>query len=313
MEATWHSRGTEYGPEKCSSPRTKSMEHESTRFHLPPFHPLLPLSFYSLFIRYTFSLDFSFSFLPLYFTREESKKKKKSDNRDAYRVALFPFSHRERLTASSRWTTRNCASVHQGELCRALHVVLDRDGIDFRKASHCFSPRILSDFSLSSSLVDACTSRYPLNVSREGDYIVPLWNCNIAKCDETWRFSDSFFSSFSSFVLLGRWRENILYFSERIPQNERIERVSLKIFLIDRFRRFFYCEIEKGWKLLYALRKKIKREREREKFEEFLILIIAKCQRDHNSFAHSGREASRRFRGRKVFVEWRRQWRRKWI
>lgn len=230
MEATWHSRGTEYGPEKCSSPRTKSMEHESTRFHLPPFHPLLRLllSFYSLFIRYTFSLDFSFSFLPLYFTREESKKKKKSDNRDAYRVALFPFSHRERLTASSRWTTRNCASVHQGELCRALHVVLDRDGIDFRKASHCFSPRILSDFSLSSSLVDACTSRYPLNVSRGGDYIVPLWNCNIAKCDETWRFSDSFFSSFSSFVLLGRWRENILYFSERIPQNERIERVSLK-------------------------------------------------------------------------------------
>lgn len=114
----------------------------------PSPSPSTSFVLYYLFVT-SHSLDFSFSFLPLYFTREESKKKKKSDNRDAYRVALFPFSHRERLTASSRWTTRNCASVHQGELCRALHVVLDRDGIDFRKASHCFSPRILSDFSLS--------------------------------------------------------------------------------------------------------------------------------------------------------------------
>lgn len=267
MEATWHSRGTEYGPEKCSSPRTKSMEHESTRFHLPPFHPLLRLllSFYSLFIRYTFSLDFSFSFLPLYFTREESKKKKKSDNRDAYRVALSPFSHRERLTASSRWTTRNCASVHQGELCRALHVVLDRDGIDFRKASHCFSPRILSDFSLSSSLVDACTSRYPLNVSRGGDYIVPLWNCNIAKCDETWRFSDSFFFFFFC-VARSLTREYFIFFWENTSERENREGIVKKIFLIDRFRRFFYHEIEKGWKLLYALQKKIKRERNSRNF-----------------------------------------------
>lgn len=255
MEATWHSRGTEYGPEKCSSPRTKSMEHESTRFHLPPFHPLLRLllSFYSLFIRYTFSLDFSFSFLPLYFTREESKKKKKSDNRDAYRVALSPFSHRERLTASSRWTTRNCASVHQGELCRALHVVLDRDGIDFRKASHCFSPRILFDFSL--SLVDACTSRYPLNVSREGDYIVPLWNCNIAKCDETWRFSDSFFFFFFC-VARSLTREYFIFFWENISERENREGIVKKIFLIDRFRRFFYHEIEKAGNYYTLYRRK---------------------------------------------------------
>lgn len=179
-----------------------------------------PILFLLLFVIY--SLFFRFSFLFILFAARGIEEEEEQV-RQSWRIKwLSPFSYRERLTASSRWTTRNCASVHQGELCRALHVVLDRDGIDFRKASHCFSPRILSHFSLSLSL-SWMHEQISVKCFSRGDYIVPLWNCNIAKCDETWRFSDFFFLLLSCYSVVD---EN-QYFTT-ISLNERIERVSLK-------------------------------------------------------------------------------------
>lgn len=66
-------------------------------------------------------------------------------------------------------------------------------------------------------------------------------------------------------MLLGRRRERI--FCHDISERENREGV---IKVIDRFRRCFYREIEKCCKLLYVLYTQNK-EREREKFDEFLI------------------------------------------